>query len=97
MKKALQTAKDFGAEGIKIRCAGRLGGAELARVEQYHWGRVPLHTLRAEIDYGFAEANTVYGKLGIKCWICTEESNLKDKEKERERPRPIEAPVSNPA
>lgn len=70
MKKALQTAKDFGAQGIKIRCAGRLGGAELARVEQYHWGRVPLHTLRAEIDYGFAEANTVYGKLGIKCWVC---------------------------
>ena len=70
MKKALQTAKDFGAQGIKIRCAGRLGGAELARVEQYHWGRVPLHTLRAEIDYGFAEANTLYGKLGIKCWIC---------------------------
>ena len=70
MKKALQTAKDFGAEGIKIRCAGRLGGAELARVEQYHWGRVPLHTLRATIDYGFAEANTLYGKLGIKCWIC---------------------------
>ncbi len=70
MKKALQTAKDFGAQGIKIRCAGRLGGAELARVEQYHWGRVPLHTLRAEIDYGFAEAHTVYGKLGIKCWIC---------------------------
>ena len=70
MKKALQTTKDFGAEGIKIRCAGRLGGAELARVEQYHWGRVPLHTLRAEIDYGFAEASTVYGKLGVKCWIC---------------------------
>src|SRR5260221_9231237 len=71
MKKALQTAKDFGAEGIKIRCAGRLGGAELARVEMYHWGRVPLHTLRANIDYGFAEARTMYGKLGIKCWICT--------------------------
>ncbi len=70
MKKALQTAIDFGAEGIKIRCAGRLGGAELARVESYHEGRVPLHTLRANIDYGFAEANTVYGKLGIKCWIC---------------------------
>lgn len=70
MKKALQIAKDFGAEGIKIRCAGRLGGAELARVEMYHWGRVPLHTLRANIDYGFAEAATVYGKLGIKCWIC---------------------------
>jgi len=74
MKKALQTAKDFGAEGIKIRCAGRLGGAELARVEQYHWGRVPLHTLRADINYGFAEANTVYGKLGIKCWICKGET-----------------------
>src|SRR3954467_4814915 len=70
MKKALQTAMDFGAEGIKIRCAGRLGGAELARVEMYHEGRVPLHTLRANIDYGFAEANTVYGKLGVKCWIC---------------------------
>jgi len=70
MKKALQTAMDFGADGIKLRCAGRLGGAELARVETYHEGRVPLHTLRANIDYGFAEALTVYGKLGIKCWIC---------------------------
>jgi small subunit ribosomal protein S3 len=70
MKKALQVAKDLGAQGIKVRCAGRLGGAELARVESYHWGRVPLHTLRAEIDYGFAEAKTVYGKLGVKCWIC---------------------------
>ncbi|MGA9777616.1 MAG: 30S ribosomal protein S3 [Limisphaerales bacterium] len=80
MKKALQTAKDFGAEGIKIRCAGRLGGAELARVEQYHWGRVPLHTLRANIDYGFAEALTVYGKLGIKCWICRGENKPQKKE-----------------
>ena len=70
MKKALQTAKDFGAEGIKIRCAGRLGGAELARVEQYHWGRVPLHTLRANIDYGFAEARTTAGAIGVKVWIC---------------------------
>ncbi|MBI1177933.1 30S ribosomal protein S3 [bacterium] len=70
MKKALQTAIDFGAEGIKIRCAGRLGGAELSRVESYHEGRVPLHTLRANIDYGFAEANTMAGKLGVKCWIC---------------------------
>jgi small subunit ribosomal protein S3 len=79
MKKAVQTAKDFGAQGIKIRCAGRLGGAELARVEQYHWGRVPLHTLRAEIDYGFAEANTVYGKLGIKCWVCKGEARSEAK------------------
>ena len=70
MKKALQTAMDFGAEGIKLRCAGRLGGSEIARVENYREGRVPLHTLRANIDYGFAEANTVYGKLGVKCWIC---------------------------
>jgi small subunit ribosomal protein S3 len=70
MKKAVQTAMDFGAEGIRIRCAGRLGGAELARVEQYMQGRVPLHTLRANIDYGFAEAKTVYGKLGVKCWVC---------------------------
>ncbi|MBI3413785.1 MAG: 30S ribosomal protein S3 [Verrucomicrobia bacterium] len=78
MKKAVQTAIDFGADGIKIRCAGRLGGAELARVETYHEGRVPLHTLRANIDYGFAEAMTVYGKLGIKCWICKGE-NKNDK------------------
>jgi small subunit ribosomal protein S3 len=70
MKKAVQTAMDFGAEGIKIRCAGRLGGAELARAELYHQGRVPLHTLRALIDYGFAEAKTMYGKIGVKCWIC---------------------------
>ncbi len=74
MKKAVQTAKDFGADGIKIRCGGRLGGAELARVESYHWGRVPLHTLRANIDYGFAEAKTMYGKLGVKCWICRGET-----------------------
>jgi len=70
LKKAVQIAMDFGAEGIKLRCAGRLGGAEIARVEQYHEGRVPLHTLRANIDYGFAEAKTMYGKIGIKCWIC---------------------------
>ena len=87
MKKALQTAKDFGAEGIKIRCAGRLGGAELARVEQYHWGRVPLHTLRANIDYGFAEALTVYGKLGIKCWICKGENKPQKKRAAKPQPR----------
>ena len=74
MKKAIQTAMDLGAEGIKIRCGGRLGGAELARVENYHEGRVPLHTLRANIDYGFAEANTVYGKLGVKVWVCKGEN-----------------------
>lgn len=80
MKKAVQTAMDFGAEGIKIRCAGRLGGAEIARVEKYLQGRVPLHTLRANIDYGFAEANTMYGKLGIKCWVC--KGDVKPEKKE---------------
>jgi small subunit ribosomal protein S3 len=84
MKKAVQTAKDFGAQGIKIRCAGRLGGAELARVEQYHWGRVPLHTLRANIDYGFAEAHTVYGKLGIKCWVCSGDTKPEKREQKAE-------------
>ena len=74
MKRAVQMAMDFGAEGIKIRCAGRLGGAEMSRVEQYHEGRVPLHTLRANIDYGFTEAKTKAGTLGIKCWVCTGEN-----------------------
>jgi small subunit ribosomal protein S3 len=83
MKKAVQTAMDFGADGIRIRCAGRLGGAELARVEQYLEGRVPLHTLRANIDYGFAEAKTVYGKLGIKCWICRGENKPEAKPAEK--------------
>jgi small subunit ribosomal protein S3 len=69
MKKAVQTTMNFGAEGIKIRCSGRLGGAELARTERYHEGKVPLQTLRANIDYGFAEAGTVYGKIGVKVWI----------------------------
>ncbi|MCD6338228.1 MAG: 30S ribosomal protein S3 [Verrucomicrobia bacterium] len=70
MKRAVQTAMEAGAEGIRIKCSGRLGGAELARSGSYHQGRVPLHTLRAEIDYGFAEAKTLYGTLGVKCWIC---------------------------
>ena len=71
MKKAVQTTMNMpGVEGVRVRCAGRLGGSEIARTEKYLEGRVPLHTLRANIDYGFAEANTVYGKLGIKCWIC---------------------------
>jgi small subunit ribosomal protein S3 len=80
MKKAVQVAMDFKAVGIKVRCAGRLGGAELARVETYHEGSVPLHTLRANIDYGFAEANTMYGKLGIKCWICKGEMKIEKAE-----------------
>jgi small subunit ribosomal protein S3 len=69
MKKAVQTALKFGAKGIRVACAGRLGGAEMARYEWYREGRVPLHTLRADIDYGFAEAKTTYGKIGCKVWI----------------------------
>lgn len=91
MKKAVQTAMDFGAEGIRIRCAGRLGGAELARVEQYLEGRVPLHTLRANIDYGFAEAHTLYGKLGVKCWICKGENKPDSKSVEK----PVSAAIGN--
>jgi small subunit ribosomal protein S3 len=91
MKKAVQTAMDFGADGIKIRCAGRLGGAELARAELYHQGRVPLHTLRAQIDYGFAEAKTVYGKIGVKCWICKGE--MKVEKAPVAIPAPVDAPV----
>src|SRR5215212_3880288 len=71
---SFRRAMNMKAAGIKIRCAGRLGGAELARVETYHEGSVPLHTLRANIDYGFAEAHTMYGKLGIKVWVCKGEN-----------------------
>ena len=73
MKKAIQVAMEAGVEGIKIQCAGRLGGAELARTEHYKEGRTPLHTLKAHIDYAFTEANTTAGKIGIKVWICHKE------------------------
>jgi len=69
MKRALQTTMDFGADGIRIRCAGRLGGADIARAEWYKEGKVPLQTLRVPIDYGFTEARTGYGIIGVKCWI----------------------------
>ncbi len=69
MRKAVESAQRFGAKGIRIRCAGRLGGHEIARAEWYLVGRLPLHTLRADIDYGQAEARTTYGVIGIKCWI----------------------------
>ena len=69
MKKSVTSALKFGTQGIKVACSGRLGGAEIARSEWYREGRVPLHTLRADIDYGFAEARTTYGAIGIKVWI----------------------------
>jgi small subunit ribosomal protein S3 len=69
MKKALSTAMKFGAKGVRIRCSGRLGGAEMGRVETYREGRVPLHTLRADVDFGLAQARTTYGVIGVKVWI----------------------------
>jgi small subunit ribosomal protein S3 len=69
MKKAMQSSMDAGAAGIKIQISGRVGGAEIARVEWYKEGRIPLHTLRADIDYGTARAETTYGSIGVKVWI----------------------------
>lgn len=79
MKKAVAAAMKSGAEGIKVMCAGRLAGAEIARCEKYHQGRVPLHTLRADIDYGTSTANTTYGTIGVKVWICRGEILEKEK------------------
>ena len=73
MKQAVSSAIRMGAQGIRIMCAGRLGGAEMARTEQYKEGRIPLHTLRADIDYGIATAKTIYGSIGVKVWICNGE------------------------
>lgn len=70
MKKAIMSARRMGAEGVKIACAGRLAGAEMARTEQYKEGRIPLHTLRADIDYASTTAKTTYGIIGVKVWIC---------------------------
>jgi small subunit ribosomal protein S3 len=69
MKKAVTSAMKLGAKGIKIACGGRLGGAEMARREWYREGRVPLHTLRADIDFGVAEGRTTYGQIGVKVWL----------------------------
>jgi len=84
MKRAVQNAQKAGALGIRVQCAGRLGGAEMSRTEWYREGRVPLHTLRADIDYGFREARTPYGRIGVKVWlykgdILPYKSNLEDK------------------
>ena len=69
MKRALTSAMRSGAKGVKVQVAGRLGGAEMARTESYSDGRVPLHTMRADIDYGFYEARTTFGRIGVKCWM----------------------------
>jgi small subunit ribosomal protein S3 len=78
MKRGISSAMRFGAEGVKVICSGRLGGAEMARTEQYREGRVPLHTLRADIDYGFTEAKTTYGIIGVKVFIFKGEILKKD-------------------
>lgn len=83
MKKAITTAMSLKALGIKVAVAGRLGGAELARRESYKEGKVPLHTLRANIEYGFAEAHTVAGKIGVKVWICRNPEDLEVKSEVR--------------
>lgn len=92
MKRAVQISMEQGALGIKIRCSGRLGGAEIARTEWYREGKVPLHTLRTPIDYGFTEAMTVAGKIGIKCWICKKQEDVEAEKAETSRkPEPKEA------
>ncbi len=94
------TTMDFGAQGIKLRVAGRLNGAEISRAELTRDGKTPLHTLRAHIDYGFHEANTLYGKIGVKCWICKRElaaeatANAEGAADRRPRPRPVAATVA---
>jgi len=82
MKKSIQQAIDSGAKGIRIRCKGRLNGAEIARRESYMVGSIPLHTLRADIDYGFVEALTTYGLIGVKVWVYMGETHLKEKKDE---------------
>jgi small subunit ribosomal protein S3 len=89
MRKAVDSALRFGCKGIKIRCSGRLNGAEIARSEWYLQGRLPLHTLRADIDYGFAEALTTYGVIGVKCWVYNGEIL-----EQKRRPEKVEEPLA---
>jgi len=83
MKEAVARAMRMGAQGIRIQSAGRLGGSEIARTEWYREGRVPLHTLRADVNYGLAEAKTTYGVIGVKCWIFRGEVLTKQEEEQR--------------
>jgi small subunit ribosomal protein S3 len=101
MKRAVQLAMEQGALGIKLRCSGRLGGAEIARTEWYREGKIPLHTMRQPIDYGFTEASTVAGKIGVKCWICkkpttpeNEDQKQQQLSKERSRAPKPETPTA---
>lgn len=96
MRKAVDSALRFGCKGIKVRCGGRLNGAEIARSEWYLQGRLPLHTLRADIDYGLAEAMTTYGAIGVKCWVYNGEilEQKKRPEQAATRPSPAGSPVT---
>ena len=101
MKRAVQSAMRLGAEGIRINCSGRLGGAEIARLEWYREGRVPLHTLRADVDYGVATAHTAYGTCGIKVWvfkgeILEHDPMAQDRRMQRSRTNPV-APIASAA
>src|SRR5258706_865817 len=95
MRKAVDSALRFGCKGIKVRVSGRLNGAEIARTEWYLQGQLPLHTLRADIDYGFSEAHTTYGVIGVKCWVYKGEilpggprKGLRNEPEPRRAPRP---------
>ncbi len=85
MKKALQVHREAGGEGIKVKCSGRLGGNEIARSEGYKWGKIPLQTIRADIDYGFTEAKTTYGVIGVKVWIYRGEKFSADIKRKEEK------------
>jgi small subunit ribosomal protein S3 len=87
MRRATQNAMKAGAQGIRVQCSGRLGGAEMSRTEWYREGRVPLHTLRAKIDYGFDEARTTYGRIGVKVWIYTGEQLPSGEQREQQLAR----------
>ncbi len=89
MKQCMSRTMKMGAKGIKTAVAGRVGGAEIARTEQYHEGTIPLQTLRADIDYGFAEANTTYGKLGVKVWIYKGEVLAESKKAKKDAPAKV--------
>src|ERR1051326_6035445 len=89
--------RNFGALGIRLRSSGRLNGAEISRSEWYREGKVPLHTLRTGIDYGFSEANTVYGKIGGKCWICKKEEAPVETAAPSSPPPPPPPPEPQPA
>jgi small subunit ribosomal protein S3 len=103
MKRAMQTAMEFGADGVRLRVSGRLGGTDIARSEGYREGKVPLQTLRVPLEYGFAEARTLYGVIGVKCWVNKKEEDAKqpsgrgDRQDRGDRPPRGDRPDRRPA